>query len=90
MQEVVKKEIVKLLDTDIIYPISDSPWFSLFCSRSLEKGWFGAFIDDGEETGPMKKVNTNYGPLALFVMEDEDAFFVDDLLRPKDSDGSKN
>ncbi|GJR85841.1 hypothetical protein Tco_0209852 [Tanacetum coccineum] len=25
MQEVVKKEIVKLLDTDIIYPIADSP-----------------------------------------------------------------
>ncbi|GJV57384.1 hypothetical protein Tco_1458389 [Tanacetum coccineum] len=28
MQEVVKKEIVKLLDTDIIYPISNSPWVS--------------------------------------------------------------
>ncbi|GJU45318.1 reverse transcriptase domain-containing protein [Tanacetum coccineum] len=28
MQEVVKKEIVKLLDTGIIYPISDSPWVS--------------------------------------------------------------
>ena len=24
MQEVVKKEVVKLLDTEIIYPISDS------------------------------------------------------------------
>ncbi|GJT99332.1 reverse transcriptase domain-containing protein [Tanacetum coccineum] len=28
MQEVVKKEIVKLLDTGIIYPITDSPWVS--------------------------------------------------------------
>ncbi|GJZ79341.1 retrovirus-related pol polyprotein from transposon TNT 1-94 [Tanacetum coccineum] len=28
MQEVVKKEIVKLLDTGIIYPIVDSPWVS--------------------------------------------------------------
>ncbi|GKC38350.1 reverse transcriptase domain-containing protein [Tanacetum coccineum] len=28
MQEVVKKEIVKLLDTGIIYPIDDSPWVS--------------------------------------------------------------
>ncbi|GJX97388.1 reverse transcriptase domain-containing protein [Tanacetum coccineum] len=28
MQEVVKKEIVKLLDTGIIYQISDSPWVS--------------------------------------------------------------
>ncbi|GKF08508.1 reverse transcriptase domain-containing protein [Tanacetum coccineum] len=28
MQEVVKKEIVKLLDTGIIYSIADSPWVS--------------------------------------------------------------
>ncbi|GKD56591.1 reverse transcriptase domain-containing protein, partial [Tanacetum coccineum] len=28
MQEVVKEEIVKLLDTGIIYPIADSPWVS--------------------------------------------------------------
>ncbi|GJS34251.1 reverse transcriptase domain-containing protein [Tanacetum coccineum] len=28
MQEVVKKEIVKLLNTGIIYPIADSPWVS--------------------------------------------------------------
>nr|GEX43314.1 reverse transcriptase domain-containing protein [Tanacetum cinerariifolium] len=28
MQEVVKKEIIKLLNTDIIYPIADSPWVS--------------------------------------------------------------
>ncbi|GJT89919.1 reverse transcriptase domain-containing protein [Tanacetum coccineum] len=28
MQEVVKKEIIKLLDIGIIYPISDSPWVS--------------------------------------------------------------
>ncbi|GJT44866.1 reverse transcriptase domain-containing protein [Tanacetum coccineum] len=28
MQEVVKKEIMKLLDTGIIYPITDSPWAS--------------------------------------------------------------
>jgi len=29
MQEVVKKEVVKLLDTSIIYPISDSESVSL-------------------------------------------------------------
>jgi len=28
MQEVVKKEILKLLKVDIIYPISDSKWVS--------------------------------------------------------------
>ena len=29
MKEVVKKEVVKLLDAGIIYPISNSPWVSL-------------------------------------------------------------
>ncbi|TKW75897.1 MAG: RNA-directed DNA polymerase, partial [Bradyrhizobium icense] len=28
MQEVVKKEVLKLLDAGVIYPISDSPWVS--------------------------------------------------------------
>ena len=28
MKEVVKKEIIKLLDAGIIYPISDSEWVS--------------------------------------------------------------
>ena len=28
MQEVVKKEVMKLLDAGIIYPISDSKWVS--------------------------------------------------------------
>nr|GEV83996.1 hypothetical protein [Tanacetum cinerariifolium] len=28
IHEVIKKEVIKLLDTDMIYPISDSPWIS--------------------------------------------------------------
>ena len=28
MMEVVKKEILKLLDVEVIYPISDSKWVS--------------------------------------------------------------
>ena len=28
MQEVVRTEVIKLLDTGIIYPISDSKWVS--------------------------------------------------------------
>ncbi|GJU84387.1 reverse transcriptase domain-containing protein [Tanacetum coccineum] len=36
MQDVVKKEIVKLLDTSIIYPIADSPWLDLFnCYKEM-------------------------------------------------------
>nr|GFB21686.1 reverse transcriptase domain-containing protein [Tanacetum cinerariifolium] len=32
LKEVVKKEIIKLLDTSIIYPIIDSPWVSpIYC-----------------------------------------------------------
>ena len=30
MKEVVKKEVVKLLDAGLIYPISDSPWVIRF------------------------------------------------------------
>ncbi|GKA88906.1 reverse transcriptase domain-containing protein [Tanacetum coccineum] len=46
MQEVVKKEIVKLLDTSIIYSIADSPWVSpIYCvpkkGESVE-----VFMDD--------------------------------------------
>nr|GEX51739.1 reverse transcriptase domain-containing protein [Tanacetum cinerariifolium] len=29
LHEVIKKEVIKLLDAEIIYPISDSPWVSL-------------------------------------------------------------
>ncbi|GJR80821.1 reverse transcriptase domain-containing protein [Tanacetum coccineum] len=29
MKEVIKKEIIKLLDAGIIYPIEDSPWFDI-------------------------------------------------------------
>ncbi|GKE59237.1 hypothetical protein Tco_1498422 [Tanacetum coccineum] len=28
IKEVVKKEVIKLLDAGLIYPISDSPWVS--------------------------------------------------------------
>ena len=37
MQEVVKKEVVKVLDAGIIYPISDSSWVSLI-QCVLKKG----------------------------------------------------
>jgi hypothetical protein len=36
MKEVVKKEIVKLLQSGIIYPIADSPWVSpIMCQRKV-------------------------------------------------------
>ncbi|GKE36812.1 reverse transcriptase domain-containing protein [Tanacetum coccineum] len=36
MQEVVKKEIVKLSDTGIIYPIADSPWVIVVTNKNDE------------------------------------------------------
>ncbi|GJT45947.1 hypothetical protein Tco_0954662 [Tanacetum coccineum] len=36
MQEVVKKEIVKLLDTGIIYPMADRPWIMLLQEFDIE------------------------------------------------------
>ena len=29
MKEVIRKEVLKLLDARVIYPISDNPWVSL-------------------------------------------------------------
>ncbi|GKA35820.1 DNA-directed DNA polymerase [Tanacetum coccineum] len=55
MQEVVKKEIVKLLDTDIIYPIVDSPWVShIHCV--LKKGGITVVINENDELVPTRTV----------------------------------
>ncbi|GJW62728.1 reverse transcriptase domain-containing protein [Tanacetum coccineum] len=55
MQEVVKKEIVKLLDTGIIYPITDSPWVSpIYCVP--KKGGITVVINEKDELVPLKTV----------------------------------
>ncbi|GKA44626.1 reverse transcriptase domain-containing protein [Tanacetum coccineum] len=48
MQEVVKKGIVKLLDTSINYPISDSPWVSPI-HRVLKKGGITVVTNQNDE-----------------------------------------
>ncbi|GKA42832.1 reverse transcriptase domain-containing protein [Tanacetum coccineum] len=51
MQEVVKKEIMKLLDTGIIYPIADSPWVSpIHCVQ--KKGGITVVINENDELVP--------------------------------------
>ncbi|GJX09450.1 hypothetical protein Tco_0199309 [Tanacetum coccineum] len=51
MQEVVKKEIVKLLDTGIIYPIADSPWVSpIHCVP--KKGGITVVTNENDELVP--------------------------------------
>ncbi|GJX62436.1 reverse transcriptase domain-containing protein [Tanacetum coccineum] len=55
MQEVVKKEIVKLLDTGIIYRISDSPWVSpIHCVP--KKGGITVVTNENDELVPTRTI----------------------------------
>ncbi|GJT19641.1 reverse transcriptase domain-containing protein [Tanacetum coccineum] len=55
MQEVVKKEIIKLLDTGIIYPITDSPWVSpIHCVP--KKGGITVVTNENDELVPTRTV----------------------------------
>ncbi|GJT66582.1 reverse transcriptase domain-containing protein [Tanacetum coccineum] len=55
MQEVVKKEIVKLLDTAIIYPIADSPWVSpIHCVP--KKGSITVVTNKNDELVPTRTI----------------------------------
>ncbi|GKA92174.1 reverse transcriptase domain-containing protein [Tanacetum coccineum] len=55
MQEVVKKEIVKLLDTSIIYLIADSPWVSpIHCVP--KKGGITVVTNENDELVPTRTV----------------------------------
>ncbi|GKC05566.1 reverse transcriptase domain-containing protein [Tanacetum coccineum] len=55
MQEVVKKEIVKLLDAGIIYPIADSPWVSpIHCVP--KKGGITVITNENDELIPTRTV----------------------------------
>ncbi|KAJ9538638.1 LOW QUALITY PROTEIN: hypothetical protein OSB04_031371 [Centaurea solstitialis] len=55
MQEVVKKEVIKLLDTGIIYPISDSPWVSPV-QVVPKKGGLTIVTNDNNELVPTRTV----------------------------------
>ncbi|GJX06680.1 reverse transcriptase domain-containing protein [Tanacetum coccineum] len=55
MREVVKKEIMKLLDTGIIYPIADSPWVSpIYCVP--KKGGITVVTNKNDELVPTRAV----------------------------------
>ncbi|GJU00118.1 reverse transcriptase domain-containing protein [Tanacetum coccineum] len=55
MQKVVKKEIVKLLDSEIIYPIADSPWVSpIHCVP--KKGGITVVTNEKDELVPTRTV----------------------------------
>ncbi|GJR98259.1 hypothetical protein Tco_0270433 [Tanacetum coccineum] len=55
MQEVAKKEIIKLLDTGIIYPIADSPWVSpIHCVP--KKGGITVVTNENDELVPTRTI----------------------------------
>ncbi|GJW97263.1 reverse transcriptase domain-containing protein [Tanacetum coccineum] len=55
MQEVVKKEIMKLLDIGIIYPIADSPWVSpIHCVP--KKGGITVVTNENDELVPTRTI----------------------------------
>ncbi|GJT71579.1 hypothetical protein Tco_1030865 [Tanacetum coccineum] len=55
MQEVVKKEIMKLLETGIIYPITDSPWVSpIHCVQ--KKSGITVVTNENDELVPTRTV----------------------------------
>ncbi|GJU83433.1 hypothetical protein Tco_1285798 [Tanacetum coccineum] len=55
MQEVDKKEIMKLLDTGIIYPIANSPWVSpVDCV--LKKGGITVVTNENDEFVPTRTI----------------------------------
>ena len=53
MKEVVRKEVVKLLDAGMIYPISDSPWVSPV-HVVPKKGGITVIRNDKDELIPTK------------------------------------
>ncbi|GJY45846.1 putative nucleotidyltransferase, ribonuclease H [Tanacetum coccineum] len=55
VQDVVKNEIVKLLDSKLIYPISDSPWVSPI-HVVPKKGGITVVLNDNNEAVPSRTV----------------------------------
>nr|GEV17798.1 reverse transcriptase domain-containing protein [Tanacetum cinerariifolium] len=55
IDDVIKQEVIKLLNTGLIYPISDSPWVSLV--RCVpKKGWFTVVENEDKELIPTRLV----------------------------------
>src|SRR5438045_8696151 len=85
MQEVVKKEILKLLETGIIYPISDSKWVSPI-HIVPKKGGMTVITNEKNELIPTRTVTgwrvcIDYGKLNDATCKDHFPFpFIDQML----------
>ncbi|GJS48639.1 reverse transcriptase domain-containing protein [Tanacetum coccineum] len=82
MQEVVKKEIVKLLNTNIIYPIADSPWVSPI-HYVPKKGGITVVTNERNELVPTRTITATFQRcmLAIFhdMIEESVKVFMDDF-----------
>ncbi|GJZ44929.1 reverse transcriptase domain-containing protein [Tanacetum coccineum] len=75
MQEVIKKEIMKLLDTSIIYPVADSPWGSpIHCVP--KKGGITVVTNENDELVPTRTVSGWRDMIEEFVKVFMDDFSV--------------
>ncbi|GJY40192.1 reverse transcriptase domain-containing protein [Tanacetum coccineum] len=81
MQEVVKKEIVKLLDTCIIYPIDDSPWVSpIHCVP--KKGGIRVVTNKRDELVPTRTVSVSSECASIIVNKLNDELVKDHFPLP--------
>ena len=85
MQEVLKKEIIKLLDVGIIYPIVDSSWVCLV-KCVPKKGGMIVVTDEKNELFPMRlatgwRVCMDYQKLNAWTEKDHFLMhFMDQML----------
>ncbi|GKD68995.1 hypothetical protein Tco_1323085 [Tanacetum coccineum] len=80
IHEVIKKEVIKLLDAGLIYPISDSPWVSLVHCVP-KKGGMTVVVNKDNELIPTRCM------MAIFhdMIEETIEVFLDDFSVFEDS-----
>ncbi|GJT53481.1 reverse transcriptase domain-containing protein [Tanacetum coccineum] len=85
IHEVIKAEVIKLLDAGLIYPISDSPWVSLV-HVVPKNGGMMVITNENNELIPTRLV-TGWFMVAIFydMIEKTMKVFMDDFLVFEDS-----
>ncbi|GKD44538.1 reverse transcriptase domain-containing protein [Tanacetum coccineum] len=85
MQEVVKKEIVKLLDTGIIYPIANSPWVNPI-HFVPKKGGIIVVTNENDELVPTRTVTERLIGNKYFCFLDGFSGYFKILFDPMDQE----
>nr|GEV29005.1 reverse transcriptase domain-containing protein [Tanacetum cinerariifolium] len=69
IHDVIKKEVIKLLDADMIYPISDSPWVSLIHCVP-KKGGMTVVANENNELIPTRLVTGTFQRCMMSIFHD--------------------